>query len=333
MNCAGCGAKLDDGAGVCPDCGKQVPEEREITAKINTAGILSAWEERAERAKAVKFVTALGAKTDLGRVRENNEDKFEFFVPEDEELLAKRGALYAVADGMGGHAAGQIASELALKTAIRAYYSDTSPILDESLRAAVQQANGLIFEASRAIVERSGMGTTLTALVIRGEEAFIAQVGDSRCYRVRDGRIAQLTEDHSWVNEQVRRGGLTPEEAASSPFKNVITRALGNVPNVDVDVFSEELRVGDVFLLCSDGLSNEVTEDEMRKAASESAASQAAWDLVDLALEHGGRDNVTVLIVAIRDIVKMNRRKGFHIGFLDKYSGQIPDHKRNRPLE
>jgi PPM family protein phosphatase len=314
MNCPECGTQVEDGMTACPNCAGQVPEQetREITAKINTAEILKGWEERAERARGVVVVTALGAKTDLGRVRENNEDKFEFFVPENEEVLAQRGAFYAVADGMGGHAAGQIASELALKTAIRAYYSDSSPILEESLRAALQQANGLIFEASRAIAERAGMGTTMTALVIRGDEAFIAQVGDSRCYRLRGGKIAQLTEDHSWVCEQVRRGGLTPEEAATSPFKNVITRSLGNMPNVDVDIFAEELKAGDEFLLCSDGLSNEVTEAEMREAMTKSAPSQAAWDLVDLALQHGGRDNATVLIVAIKDIInaKKSKRKG-----------------------
>ena len=289
--------------------------EREITAKINTAELVKAWEERAEKARGVTVVTALGAKTDLGRIRENNEDKFEFFIPEDEDTLALKGSFYAVADGMGGHSAGQIASELALKTAIGAYYADPSPIVEESLRQALQQANALIYDAARAIAERSGMGTTMTALVVRGEEAFIAQVGDSRCYLIRDGRIRQVTEDHSWVNEQVKRGGLTEEEAAASPFRNVITRSLGNAPNVDVDVFTEKIEVGDVFVLCSDGLSGEVTDEEILQATRGSSPSKAAWDLVDLALEHGGRDNVTVLVVAVRDIIKdtgerSRKRKG-----------------------
>jgi len=166
--------------------------------------------------------TLLGAKTDLGCVRENNEDKFEFFQPDDEDVLALKGSFYAVADGMGGHAAGQIASELALKTAIKAYYAEQSPVVEEFLRSAIQQANGLIYDAARAIAERNGMGTTMTALVIRGEEFFIAQVGDSRCYRLRGNRIEQLTDDHSWVNEQVKRGALTQDEAEMSPFKNVI---------------------------------------------------------------------------------------------------------------
>ncbi len=291
--------------------------EREVTAKINTAELVQAWEERAEKARGVRVVTVIGAKTDLGRIRENNEDKFEFFVPEDEDTLALKGSFYAVADGMGGHSAGQIASELALKTAIGAYYADPSPIVEESLRQALQQANALIFDAARAIAERSGMGTTITGLVIRGEEAFVAQVGDSRCYRLRDGDLRQLTEDHSWVNEQVKRGGLSADEAESSPFKNVITRSLGNAPNVDVDVFTEEIRVDDTFVLCSDGLTGELTDEEILQVTTTYPPSRAAWSLVDLALEHGGRDNVTVLIVAVRDVTRGRKRKGL-VGLLGR---------------
>ncbi len=291
-------------------------EGREITAKLNTEELRAEWEERANKARGIKVVSMLGAKTDLGCVRENNEDKYEFFQPEDEDVLARKGSFYAVADGMGGHAAGQIASEIALKTAIKAYYADPSPVVEESLRSALQQANALIYDAARAITERNGMGTTMTALVIRGEEAFIAQVGDSRCYRLRGNKIRQLTEDHSWVNEQLKRGALTEEEAAMSPFRNVITRSLGNNPSVEVDIFTEELEVGDVFLLCSDGLSGEVTADEMRSAMQNSSPSQAAWDLVNLALERGGRDNVTVLILAIRDIIKGEKCKRKGLGAL-----------------
>jgi protein phosphatase len=287
-----------------------VGEQREITAKVNTAEILKGWEERAERAHGIAVDTLLGAKTDLGCVRENNEDKFEFFQPDDEDVLALKGSFYAVADGMGGHAAGQIASEIALKTTIKAYYADSSPMIEESLRSAIQQANGLIYDAARAISERNGMGTTLTVLVIRGEEAFIAQVGDSRCYRLRGSRIELLTDDHSWVNEQVKRGALSEEEAEMSPFKNVITRSIGNSPSVDVDIFTEDLETGDQFLLCSDGLSNEVSTEDMRDAMKRSSPSQAAWDLVELALDNGGGDNCTVLILKITDITKKSKKRG-----------------------
>ena len=285
-------------------------DQREITAKINTAELLKEWEERAERAHGIAVDSLLGAKTDLGCVRENNEDKFEFFQPDDEDVLATKGSLYAVADGMGGHAAGQIASEIALKTTIKAYYADSSPMVEDSLRAAIQQANGLIYDAARAISERNGMGTTLTVLVVRGEEAFIAQVGDSRCYRLRGGRIDQITDDHSWVNEQVKRGALSQDEAEMSPFKNVITRSIGNAPSVDVDVFTEQIEAGDQFLLCSDGLSNEVTSEDMRDAMKRGSPSKAASELVALALERGGRDNCTVLILKILDITRKTKKKG-----------------------
>ncbi|MCX7801367.1 MAG: hypothetical protein N2109_13645, partial [Fimbriimonadales bacterium] len=135
--------------------------EQEITAKINTAELVRAWEEKVENARGIKLATAIGARTDLGRIRENNEDKFEFYIPEDEETLARKGSFYAVADGMGGHSAGQIASELALKTAISTYYGDDCPVVEESLRRAILKANALIFDMSRAIAERSGMGTTI----------------------------------------------------------------------------------------------------------------------------------------------------------------------------
>ena len=163
----------------------------------------------------------------------------------------------------------------------------------------------------RAITERAGMGTTMTAIVIRGEEAFIAQVGDSRCYRCATVDQA-MTEDH-WVNEQVRRGGLSEEEAKHSPFRNVITRSLGNAPNVDVDIYPLDLEAEDQFLLCSDGLSGEVEPEEMRKAMQKGSPSQAASELVDLALERGGRDNITVLILAVKEIIKgemKSKRKG-----------------------
>lgn len=310
MQCPYCAKDIDEGVEACPECGSNLEEEREITAKINSAEVIREWEERADWARHIILQTTLGAKTDLGRIRENNEDKYEFFQPEDEDTLALKGAFYAVADGMGGHSAGQIASELALKTAVKAYYSDNSPLLEESLKSAVQQANAIIHDAARAIIERSGMGTTMTALVLRGDEAFIAQVGDSRCYRLRDGKFEQITEDHSWVQEQVKRGGMTKEEAEYSPYKNIITRSLGNQPTVEVDVFQEELEPGDVFLLCSDGLSGEVSDDEMRKALTDNSPSKAAMQLVELALDHGGRDNVTVLILAVRDIVQRDGETG-----------------------
>ena len=313
MNCPECGKQIPDGAMTCPECGMDIDakDTREITAKLDIEELTKEWQRRAEDAREVKVVTALGARTDLGKVRENNEDKFEFFQPEDEKLLATKGAFYAVADGMGGHSAGQIASELALKTTIKAYYADSCPVITESLRSAVQQANRLIHDAGTAIAERAGMGTTITALVIQGETAFIAQVGDSRCYRVRNGKITQITEDHSWVQEQVKLGGLTEEQALASPYRNVITRSLGSAASVEVDIYEEKIEAGDRWLLCSDGLSGDVRPDEMLHLMKDRSPSEAVSDLVDLALERGGHDNTTALILGIKEIARnRNRRRG-----------------------
>ncbi len=293
-------------------------DEREITAKINTEELIMQWNERADRARGIKTVFSIGARTDLGCIRENNEDKYEFFIPEEEEICAIKGSFFAVADGMGGHSAGQIASELALKTAISSYYEDKSPIIEDILKAALQKANAIVFESSRAIADRSGMGTTMTSLVIRGEDAYIAHVGDSRCYLFRKNKLFQITDDHSWVNEQIKRGGMTEEEAMLSPYRNIITRSLGNNPNVDVDIYSEQIHEGDVFLLCSDGLSGEVSDDEIETCLKNKSPSKAAWDLVDLALEHGGHDNTTVLIIKIKNINKdKSKHKGLR-GFLNR---------------
>lgn len=278
-------------------------EEIEITAELKPSELELEWEKLAERAKKVHTIVKMAARTDLGRVRENNEDKFDFFEPEEPEVLAKKGSLYAVADGMGGHAAGQIASEMALRTLIKSYYADPSPDVAGSMHRAVFEANSLIYDAAQMIVERSGMGTTLTALVIRGDSAYIVQVGDSRAYLIRDGQIRQVTEDHSWVAEQVRRGAMAPEEAQYSPFRNVITRSLGNMPTVESDLFAEELHVGDTFVLCSDGLSGNLSEIDIRDIVTGKAPSVAAMQLIDTANERGGNDNITSVIVSVRDIV------------------------------
>ena len=282
----------------------------DVTAEINSKGIILDWESRVQAARKVSVDLSFGARTDLGRIRENNEDKFEFFIADDEEALARKGCLFAVADGMGGHSAGQIASELALKTLIEHFYSDPTPLLLESLRAGLQKANALIFDAARIAPDHSGMGTTLTALLVRGKEAFIAHVGDSRCYMLRGGEITLLSEDHSWVAEQVRLGGLTEEEARYSPYRNVITRSLGTNPNVDVDLLELELEPGDRFLLCTDGITGELSMDDIHSLLGAGSPSKAAWDLVEAALDKGGQDNATALVVRVRSIEDRKEKKG-----------------------
>jgi len=285
----------------------QPETSREITAKLEPRELEEEWKKKAPKPPKLQAVVKMGARTDLGRVRENNEDKFDFFEPEDEDVLAARGSFYAVADGMGGHAAGQIASELALKTVINSYYGDVTGDLDEALIRAVRQANSLIHDAARAIVERSGMGTTLTGAIVWGDELHIIQVGDSRAYLVRDGETRQITEDHSWVCEQVKLGALTEEEAQYSPFRNVITRSLGASPDIAPDIYVEKLREGDVVVLCTDGLHGNVSPEEIVRAVEGNGPSQTAKELADLANERGGSDNITVLVLAAKQIEKKAR--------------------------
>jgi protein phosphatase len=270
------------------------PEEEETITQE-----LPALVEKAEEVAGKCFEVTFGAATNLGRVRENNEDKFDFVEPEEGRLLLRRGRLYAVADGMGGHAAGQIAAEMALKALFDTYYSSTAEPAEEALRAGFRRANELVYRTAGAVPSREGMGTTLTAAALVGERLLVANLGDSRAYLVREGQVRQVTEDHSLVGEQVRQGVLTEGEAAASPFKNVITKCIGNSAEVEPDVFEEVLLSGDRVVLCSDGLSNLVSAEEIGEAAVRDAPSIAARRLVELANERGGPDNVTVVIVRV----------------------------------
>ena len=283
-------------------------EQTEITAKLDTGELAEAWAKKKGRKPKFLLDVRIGARTDLGRMRENNEDKFEFFEPEEPELLAVKGCMYAVADGMGGHASGQVASELALKTVFKTYYADPDDDVAKSLGSAIRAANSFIYDAATAIAEREGMGTTCTVLVLRNDEMFVGHIGDSRMYLIRDGEMKQVTDDHSWVAEQVRRGALTEEEARFSPFRNVITRSLGMGPDVEVDTLQDNVKTDDIFVLCSDGLSGYVTDPEILEIAVGSSPAVAATKLVDRANESGGGDNVTVVVVAVRDIQKAGKR-------------------------
>jgi serine/threonine protein phosphatase PrpC len=275
---------------------------QEKTARLSREELSEGWAE-VRRMPRVTASVKMGAKTDLGRVRDNNEDKFDFFEPEDPGVLAAKGCFYAVADGMGGHSAGQIACELALKTVLSVYYADPSADQDASLRRAVREANGLIYDTAQAIPDRQGMGTTLTAAVLCEDRLMVAQVGDSRAYLLRGGAITQITEDHSWVAEQVRLGTMTLAEAQVSPFRNIITRSVGTAAAVEPDIFTQEVQVGDIFVLCSDGLSGHLEPDEIQAIVLEGSPSAAAMALIETANERGGRDNITALVLAIRGLV------------------------------
>lgn len=241
---------------------------------------------------------SIAAKTDLGRVRENNEDKFEFYMPEDEPMLASRGLVFVMCDGMGGHAAGQIASELACKTFIDVYLHHPATDVEPALRAGVVAANRFVFDVSQAVRDRQGMGTTMSTLCLVQGEAHIAQVGDSRVYRLREGAVEQLTTDHTWVEEVVTNGTFSRAEAEVHAYRHVLTRAIGTARLVDVDTFKFELEIGDVFLLCTDGLTNHVENEQIGEFMALSPP-EAAWKLVSSALVGGGSDNCSVLVVRV----------------------------------
>jgi protein phosphatase len=276
----------------------------DTTDRLNADDLAAAWAEKDHKCPNVHVVVRVGCKTDLGSVRENNEDKFDMLEPADPGFLAVKGRLYGVADGMGGHSAGQIASELALKTVIQRYYRDPSPYIVESLREAIGEANRLVYETAQLIPERQGMGTTLTTAVLREDRLTVAHVGDSRAYIIRDGQARQLTHDHSLVAEQVRMGAITAEDAAISPLRNIILRSIGTGPQVEADFYEASMQAGDFLVLCSDGLTGHVSAEEIADYVASASArrrgpSMAAFRLVELANSRGGRDNITVLIVEI----------------------------------
>ena len=230
----------------------------------------------------------VGIKSDKGKVRKLNEDYAGFLEEKDFKV-------YIVADGMGGHNAGEVASKLAVDSVID--YIKSKENLDGALKDSVIYANKRIYELSREEKTYGGMGTTLTACLIRKNVIEIANVGDSCCFGIRDNEIVKLTKDHSLVQELIDLGSITEEEGRNHPKKNIITRALGTDKNVEVDIFTIEVNKYKNFLICSDGLTNEVSkEDALNIVTNSNDLNQASENLISLANERGGRDNITVLL-------------------------------------
>ena len=230
------------------------------------------------------------AGTDTGRQRRANEDS----------LLA-RSPLFVVADGMGGAQAGEVASRIAVESFRHGLDDASEPEL--ALSALALQANSRIHELSHSNAEQAGMGTTLTAVYVGEREVAIAHVGDSRAYCLRDGELLRLTDDHSLVDELVRQGRLTPEEAVEHPQRSVITRALGPEATVEVDTRSFSARAGDVYLLCSDGLTTMLGEQELAEVLlAHPRLSDAGEALIAAANEAGGRDNITVVLLRLAEV-------------------------------
>jgi len=250
-------------------------------------------------ARGALFISA-SLITDCGCDREVNEDCCQVVQPSDPGILERKGVLMVVADGMGGYQAGEVASRIAVETVTRAYYaSDSEP--QAALTSAFHDANREIHRFSLVRRELKGMGTTCTALAIQGGVAYSAHVGDSRLYIVRSNSIYQLTEDHSVVTELIKHGSLTREAARRHVDRNIILRALGSGATVEVATWEQPLpvRVGDCFILCSDGLYDSVTDDEIRMAAEAQGGEAACEALVAIARDRGGHDNITVVIACL----------------------------------
>ena len=247
-----------------------------------------------------KLASAVGGLSDVGRVRELNEDNW-FWDPLDEDLV-----LYAVADGMGGHDRGEVASQVAVETLFSAAREAVAnlenrevPALRDLLREAVQTANRAVVTAGQE--NDSNMGTTLTcSLLYKGSDAVVANVGDSRAYLLREGCLKAISQDHSLVAYLVQLGELTAEEARTHPSGNILVRSIGSMPEVEVDVYHVEVQEGDWIMLCSDGLWGEISDADIQTILQQNPQPQlAAKALVDRANDEGGRDNTTLVIAQV----------------------------------
>ena len=261
---------------------------------------------------------AVKTATDLGLKRAQNEDSVATWIPDDPAERG-RGALLVVADGMGGSRAGEVASQLTVDTVVKTYREAPGQDVLADLEHAVAAANQIVHEQSVANPDLRGMGTTCTALVVRGAEAFLAHVGDSRAYALRDGRIRQLTHDHSLVAQLVQSRQITPEQARVDPRRNLVTRSIGVAETVEIDAEHVDgaLRNGDTLILCTDGLHGLVSDDEIAGLASGGDLDRAAEQLVDLAKERGGHDNISLILARVQE----SESKGARAGAASESSG------------
>ena len=241
-------------------------------------------------------LTSFGSRTDIGCLRDHNEDSLVVTPP-----------LFAVADGMGGHAAGEVASEIAVRV-----LSELAPEHPdgEALGRAIEEANRAVIQAAREGRGRQGMGTTMTAAMLEGERLVIAQVGDSRAYLLHQGKLQQLTRDHSLMADMIEAGQLTPEEARTHPQRSVITRALGSDAHLHPDIYEIHVETGDRLLICSDGLSGMIFDDQIENTLRRVQDPQrCASQLVNEAIAAGGHDNVTVIVADVTGYAEVRRKK------------------------
>lgn len=238
------------------------------------------------------------ALTDVGAVRDNNEDHLVFIRPFDLKTRASHGCLAVVADGMGGYSYGELASKMATDIISRHYF-DTNYKIVNALQRSFEKANKAIYQKASRDPRYKGMGTTCTAVVLLDDQIFLGHVGDSRAYLLKGNRVIQLSNDHTLVQHLLDTGQITQEESLSHPQRNVVTRAMGTAPKLQADFVKHELRfeVGDKLLICSDGLYEYVKIDELKQILGNKKLNEASQSLVNLAKQRGGHDNISVLIV------------------------------------
>jgi len=244
----------------------------------------------------------VSSQSDIGCVRQDNEDSFGYWEPEDDGQFLRKGRLAVVADGMGGYEGGQEASRLAVETLVAVYRDFGGDDPQQALVKALQAAHEQIRQYSFAHPELWGMGTTCTAAAIVHDALYYAHVGDTRLYLIRGGQITRITRDHSYVGRLVEAGMIIPEEAETHPQRNILTAALGTNADFIMDSRGqpEPLRAEDVLLICSDGLWGQVRDSEVLDAVENKSAEQAGRELIKLARERGGPDNITVEILRLR---------------------------------
>lgn len=253
-------------------------------------------------AMTLQFTLDIAQRTDIGLKRTNNEDNLISVVPQDNQTLQAKGALFVVSDGMGGHERGEVASELTIQKVKEYYYQNLQDDIPVALQEAIKQANASIVQESKA-KEAAGetgvnMGATCVAAVLHNQMLYAANVGDSRVYVLRKGQLRQVTRDHSLVARLIENGEITPEEARTHEKRNVIYRSLGQ-PEVEVDLFSEPVQEGDTLILCTDGLCGVIQDEELRSIVTQYEPAESVQQLIARANAEGGPDNVTAIVVRV----------------------------------
>lgn len=250
-------------------------------------------------------------KTDLGNVRTNNEDSASFFRIADQQILRDRGYLLIVADGMGGHLAGEVASKMAVDVISEEYYKPSNATIADALKKAFNKANKKIFDVAATHEQYRGMGTTATAVVILGTSIYFAHAGDSRAYLLKNKTVTRITEDHTYVQELVNQGNITAAEAETHPQRNILTNAMGTKPELRVDagIHPMPFEQNDRVLLCSDGLYDYLSDDEIAQAMAQQFIKDAAEYFIAEAKQRGGMDNITVVLAETENNVAENTLK------------------------